>query len=324
LFFVPRSSRPPAYRLLLTLVATLIPRLDEPAHFLQRLRTVVHLQPHHDIVVQPHAFAFTNDQDCCGLHATLVASAGLTAVERRHQPHRQVPRRCFERLHHVVDNGFAREDVSLRGAVLALSIARPVGGTRTGIGRDVPRGVDHRELPAAFRPSFRLRIRIVIPDRVDDFSDWLPGAQQLERLRTVAHVHDRLRCHHANARFAPEHTVADREHARLHCAADLTCRGVISKDRKGCHRLRKTRCLSVHRRDGQSRECHDKHAFHQKSSQTVFAAVSATTGIASARNVNPPNVTSCTPECSADSSSASVQPPSGPMKNIAAGGGRRS
>ena len=38
--------------------------------------------------------------------------------------------------------------------------------------------------------------------------------------------------------FGPEHSVADREHARLHGAADLPAVGVVAKDGKGGRRMR--------------------------------------------------------------------------------------
>ena len=60
----------------------------------------------------------------------------------------------------------------------------------------------------------------------------MPGAQQRERLRAVAHIDDRLRRGDADIGFGPEHAVADREDARLHGPAELAGRRVVAEDGK--------------------------------------------------------------------------------------------
>src|SRR5262249_27054845 len=89
-----------------------------------------------------------------------------------------------------------------------------------------------RELPAGFRPRLPgvAGIAIAIEDRLDDLVRLLPLAQERERLRPVAHVDDRLRRGDADARFGPEHAVADGEDARLDGSAELARVGIVAED----------------------------------------------------------------------------------------------
>jgi hypothetical protein len=43
--------------------ATLVPSVDQTTHLFEGVRTVVHLQPQHDIVVEPDAHSFSDNQD---------------------------------------------------------------------------------------------------------------------------------------------------------------------------------------------------------------------------------------------------------------------
>src|SRR6185295_212685 len=61
-----------------------IPDLHQPLELPDRLGIVVHLQPQHDIVVEPHAAVLFHDHDRGGLLPALVAAARLAAFERGH------------------------------------------------------------------------------------------------------------------------------------------------------------------------------------------------------------------------------------------------
>jgi hypothetical protein len=94
--------------------------------------------------------------------------------------------------------------------------------------------VHHRELPAGLGPRLPrvAGIRIAVENGFDDRVGREARAQQRERLRTVAHVHDRLRRGDADARLGPEHAVADGKHARLHGGADFARVRVVAEDGK--------------------------------------------------------------------------------------------
>src|SRR6185369_5036354 len=111
------------------------------------------------------------------------------------------------------DDGFAREDVALRGAELSALVARPGRGLRTGVSGVLSLRVHHRELPAGLRPRLAgvARVGIALEDRLHDLVGLLAFAQERDRLRTVAHVHDRLRRRDADVGFGPQHAVADGE-----------------------------------------------------------------------------------------------------------------
>jgi hypothetical protein len=57
-------------------------------------------------------------------------------------------------------------------------------------------------------------------------------SEQLEGLRAVADVHNRLRRGNSDVRIGPQHPVADGEHARLHRTADFTALRVETENRK--------------------------------------------------------------------------------------------
>jgi hypothetical protein len=59
-------------------------------------------------------------------------------------------------------------------------------------GRDLALLTDDGELAAVFRPAFGLRIRIALPDRLQDRLRRHAGLEQCDGLRAVAHVHDGL------------------------------------------------------------------------------------------------------------------------------------
>ena len=84
------------------------------------------------------------------------------------------------------------------------------------------------------------RIGIAVENRLDDGRRRHAGAEQRERLRSVADVDDGLRRGDADVRFGPQHAVADREDARLYRAADFAGVGVVAENReRGDWRKRK-------------------------------------------------------------------------------------
>jgi tetratricopeptide (TPR) repeat protein len=215
--------------------------LDQPAHLFQRFRAVVHLQPEDDVVVQPHAAVLLDDQHGRRLHAARIAARRLTGIERRHQAQREMSRGLLERVDHAGDDGFAREDVALRGAERSALVPCPGLSLRSRVRSVIALRIHDRELPALFRPrpAVQAGIRIAVENRLDDRRRREPSAQQLQRLRPVAHVDNRLCRGDADVGFGPEHAVPDREHARLHRPADLAGFRVVAEDREGGNRIGK-------------------------------------------------------------------------------------
>src|SRR5262249_52758688 len=148
-----------------------------------------------------------------------------TALERRDEPLGEMPRRVLEAIDHVADDIRPGEDVALGGRVLAALVSGPRGRLRSGERGVLAFEIHHRELPALLRPVIRKRIGISAPDLFDDRLRLQPLPQEIERLRAIADVDDRLRRGDANRGIGPQHAVASREHARLYGAADFAgCR----------------------------------------------------------------------------------------------------
>src|SRR5262245_34797775 len=142
-------------------------------------------------------------------------------------------------LDHAVDDGLAREDVSLGRAVLATLVAGPRRRLRTCVSGVAPLRVHDRELTSFLRPVARARVGITVENGLDDGRRRHTRTEQRERLRSVAHIDDGLRGRDAHVRFGPEYAVADGKDARLHRAADLAGGGVVAKDREGGNRRKR-------------------------------------------------------------------------------------
>ena len=179
-----------------------------------------------------------------------------------------------------------------------------------------PFGVDHGELAARAWSSARVADR----DRSSQIAlmiaaGAIPALQQRNRLRPVADVDDGLRGRGADAGFGPQHAVADREHARLHRAADFAGGRVVAEDREGRHRIGQLLALLRDER----RRCaatppprhHRHHRRHAPRLDLVIArsslpsasvvpapawhAASATSAIDTARSVRAPSCTGVQP-----------------------------
>ena len=57
--------------------------LDQAAEFFYWLGAIVNLKPQDNVIVEPDAAVFFDDQHRSRLHASLVASRGLARLERR-------------------------------------------------------------------------------------------------------------------------------------------------------------------------------------------------------------------------------------------------
>ena len=138
-------------------------------------------------------------------------------------------------------------------------VAGPRRRFRAGVCRVVALRIHDRELAPGFLPALAgvAGIGIAVEDRLDDRVRLHPRAQQRERLRPVADVDDRLRRRDADARLAPQHAVADGEHARLHGRAQLAGRGVVAENGKGAGTER-VRLLAAQRCDGRSEKEQDE------------------------------------------------------------------
>ncbi len=138
-----------------------------------------------------------------------VAAARLSAFERRHQPLRQVAGGVLEPADHVVHDLRTREDIALRGAVFSALVPGPCRRFRPGKRGVLTCQVHDRELPTLLRPVFRQRIRILLPDLLDDRVGREALTEQLQCLRPIAHVHDRLCGGNADVGVGPQHAVAN-------------------------------------------------------------------------------------------------------------------
>ena len=139
----------------------------------------------------------------------------------------------------------------------------------------------------------------------------MPGAQQRDRLRPVAHVDDRLRGRGADAGLGPQHAVADREHPRLHRAADLAGGRIEAENRERRHRIRARRARCPRRQRAATpgpaasiaairqlpswSSASPRHPVGHSSSQTAWQAASATSAIDDARSVRAPSRTGVHP-----------------------------
>ena len=74
----------------------------------------------------------------------------------------------LERLHHVVHDLGAGQDIALSGDVGADAVTRPVRRLRPRVRRHIALGVHHGELPAQLRPVVRVRIWIVVENPLHD------------------------------------------------------------------------------------------------------------------------------------------------------------
>jgi hypothetical protein len=110
----------------------------------------------------------------------------------------------------------------------------PLTRFRSGEHRGLAGGIDDRKLASGFRPRLIAiaGVGIAIPDLLHDVGGLQALAQQLESLRAIADIHNRLGRGRAHAGLGPEHAVADREHARLHRAAEFTRLRIKPEDRK--------------------------------------------------------------------------------------------
>ena len=87
-------------------------------------------------------------------------------------------------------------------------------------------------MAARLAPLVGQRIGIVFQNFLDDVLRQHLFPQQLERLRPVADVDNRLRRRRADVGVGPEDAVAGRKHTRLDGTAYLAGRRIETKDRK--------------------------------------------------------------------------------------------
>src|SRR5688572_652303 len=314
------------------LVTNRIPSLDDATKLFVRVLLIVDLEPQHGVVIQPVAAALLDDHHRRRLHAARIAAGGLAGLERGHESHRQVSAGFFERLDHRVHDLGTGEDVALRRAVLAEFAAGPRGGFRTGERRGLALQVHHRELAALLGPAIGNWIRILLPNLLDDRVGTHSLLQELDALRSIADVDDRLRGHDAGVGVGGEHT-GQGEHARLNGAADLAGCRVVAENRERRDRTRQGVLLG--RADRQAKAClykcrckdgnhrkpqapSPKPLSHVNSPHVVSNAVSATIGTASARSVRGPSLIRIAPDSCAAAISVTDQPPSGPTIRCAA------
>jgi len=110
-------------------------------------------------------------------------------------------------------------------------------------------------MTATWRPVFRQR-GFVSGSSASNFSMIAFGAaqfQQLDAARPVRHIDDGLRGHRADARFSPEHAVADGKHALLHSGAHFARLRVVTQNRKRPGRI-EIRLLRARRHRGHRRD----------------------------------------------------------------------
>src|SRR4029453_2788560 len=149
----------------------------------------------------------------------------------------------LEGLDHFVHYLFARQDVALRGAVFAKLVSCPCASFRTGERGGFAFGVDYGELTALFGPILRTRVGIGFPNLFDDLFGSDALLEQRQRLRAIADVYNRLRRHRSHISLGPQHSVADREDARLHGPADFAGVRIETEDRKSRDGRSRVGCL---------------------------------------------------------------------------------
>src|SRR5262245_28169476 len=149
----------------------------------------------------------------------------------------------LEGLDHLVHYFFARQDIALRRAVFAEFVACPWCGFRASERGGFAFGVDDGELTPLFGPILRSRIGIGFPDLFDDLFRSYALLEQRQRLRAVADVHNRLRSHRSYISLGPQHSIADREDARLHCPTDLAGVRIETEYGKGRYGRPRVSCL---------------------------------------------------------------------------------
>ena len=119
-----------------------------------------------------------------------------------------MPFRFLERRDHVVDDRRARQDIALRRRELPAPVARPYRRFRSRVGGVLAFQVHDSELTPLLAPLLGQRIGIVLQNLLDDVLRRHLLPQQIERLRPVADVDDRLRRGHAGVGVGPQHAVA--------------------------------------------------------------------------------------------------------------------
>src|SRR4051812_5802069 len=178
--------------------------------------------------MQPDAAVPLHAEGRGRLHPAPVAAGRLTALERGDEPVGEVALRSLEPGDHAVDDRRAGQNVPLRCAMSLGGSARLVAGPWRRLGtrvrEDVALGIDHRELTAFLGPILRARVGVALPDRFPALLGDDPLAKWRYRTRAVTDIDDRLRRRRADSGLGGEHTVADREDARLHGTADFTRR----------------------------------------------------------------------------------------------------
>src|SRR5262245_62354105 len=149
----------------------------------------------------------------------------------------------LEGLDHFVHYLFARQDVALRGAVFAELVSCPGGSFRAGERGGFAFGVGDGELTALLGPVLRTGVGIGFPNLFDDLFRGASLLEQRQRLRAIADVHNRLRSRRSHISLGPQHSVANREDARLHGPADLAGVRIETEDGKSRDGRPRLSCL---------------------------------------------------------------------------------
>jgi hypothetical protein len=199
---------------------------QQASQFLHGVGMVVHAQVDVAVVEAAVAAVFAGDEDRGGLLAARIAARRFACLQRCHEFEREFAWRLLERFRHRLHDGFAREDVALRGEVLACNAARPAQAALPCEARAAPLRVHNPHLSL-------LALWVALRQPTDNLLRGDLSAKQLQPPRSVGRVRVRLSGDSADARLRKRHNGADRQKLRCDRHAHFTRLGIGAHNREG-------------------------------------------------------------------------------------------